>query len=221
MPLDTDALLQARRTLAARDGALAHVDARLPPFAWRLRAGGFAGLMRLVTEQQLSTASAAAIWARVEAGLGQVTPQAVLAREAAELKAFGLSSPKVRYALAAAEAHAAGRIDFEALATLDDEAAVAALTAIKGVGRWTAELYLLFCEGRLDLFPAGDLALQEGLRLAEGETYRLNERALCARAETWRPYRGVAAHMIWGYYALAQRERAAARAPARRPPKEE
>ncbi len=198
--MDSDAIIQARAALAASDPALAHIDAELPPFVWRLRDSGFPGLMRLLTEQQLSTASAAAIWRRLEAGLGQVTPGAVLAHEAAALKGFGLSAPKARYALAIAQAHAEGSIDFDALIGLGDEAAIAKLVAIKGVGRWTAELYLLFCEGRLDLFPAGDLALQEGLRLAEGGERRLTEKALYGRAEAWRPYRGVAAHMIWGYY---------------------
>ena len=201
MSLDADAILQARRALAARDPALARIDALLPAFAWRLRTPGFAGLLRRVTEQPLSTATAGALWARVETGLGEVTPAAVLARTEAALKAFGLSSPKARYALAIAEANVAGRIDFEALSGMDDEAAICALTSIKGVGRWTAELYLLFCEGRLDLFPAGDLALQEGLRQAQGASARLGEKALSAYAGAWRPYRGVAAHMIWGYYA--------------------
>jgi DNA-3-methyladenine glycosylase II len=167
-PLHTpESLAAARGHLAAADPALARIDALLPPFAWRTRPGGFAGLVRFITEQQVSVASAAAIWARLEAGLGEVTPKAVLAHDEAGLKAFGLSSPKARYAHAIADAHASGAADFDRLAELDDEAAISALTALKGVGRWTAEVYLMMCEARLDVFPAGDLALQEGLRMAD------------------------------------------------------
>ncbi|HTK34627.1 MAG TPA: DNA-3-methyladenine glycosylase 2 family protein [Caulobacteraceae bacterium] len=200
-----DKLLSARAALAAVDPALAAADAAAPPFAWRAQAKGYAGLSRMILSQQLSTASANAIWGRFEAGLGQVTPQAVLAADEAVLRSFGLSSQKVRYVRAIAEAHLSGAPDFDTLPDLADEAAIAALTAIKGVGRWTAELYLLFAEVRLDAFPAGDLALQEGLRLAEGAPKRLNEKQLYARAEVWRPYRGVAAHLLWAYYSQAKR----------------
>ncbi len=179
---------------------LARAHALIAPFDWRAREAGFAGLVQLITEQQVSVASAAAIWARVVSGLGQVTAEAVLARDEAALKAFGLSTPKARYARAIAEAHAGRTVDLEALSALDDEAAIAALVSLKGVGRWTAEVYLLFCEGRLDAFPAGDLALQEAVRVLEGADARLSEKALYARAEMWKPYRGVATHMLWDYY---------------------
>jgi len=208
------ALAAARSALAAADPALARVDAVIPPFAWRAREGGFAGLIRLIVEQQVSTASAAAIWARVEAGLGGtqgvVTPEAVLAHDVAALKGFGLSAPKARYAHAIAEAHRDGRIDLEALWALEDEAAIEALRRLKGVGRWTAEIYLMFCAGRMDVFPAGDLALQEGLRMADDAAERPTEKALAARSEIWRPYRAVAAHLIWAYYAHILRARRAA-----------
>ena len=195
----------ARRFLAVADPALARVDAAVPEFAWRMRLGGFAGLLQMIVEQQVSTAAAAAIWRRFEAGLGEVTPHTVSAHDEEKLRSFGLSLQKARYARAMAEAQLAGAPDFEALADLSDEDAVGALMALKGVGRWTAELYLLFCEGRLDVFPAGDLALQEALRLADGAPARLNEKALYERAEAWRPYRGVAAHMLWSYYSAAKR----------------
>ena len=121
------------------------------------------------------------------------------------LKAFGLSRPKARYTLAIAEAARDGAIDFDGLLALDDEAALASLTGLIGVGRWTAEVYLTFCDGRLDFFPAGDLALQEGLRMAERAETRLNEKQLYARAEAWRPHRGVAAHLLWAYYGGVKR----------------
>jgi DNA-3-methyladenine glycosylase II len=158
----------------------------------------------MILAQQVSTASANVIWRRFQAGLGEVTPEAVNAADEAHLRSFGLSSQKARSVRAMAAAHLSGATNFAGLPAADEEA-IAALTAIKGIGRWTAELYLLFCEGRLDAFPAGDLALQGGLRLAEGGATRLNEKDLYRRAEAWRPYRGVAAHLLWAYYGMAKR----------------
>ena len=190
MPCPTAPEIEAARTwLSERDPILAHAHARVPRFDWRERPGGFAGIVQLITEQQVSTASAAAIWARLVAGLGEVTAERVLAYDEVGLKAFGLSAPKARYALGIAAAHAGRTVDLEALAALDDEAAIAALISLKGVGRWTAEVYLLFCEGRLD-----------AVRLLEGADTRPSEKALYARAEMWRPYRGVATHLLWDYY---------------------
>lgn len=194
-------LIRARAVLAARDPALAAADAAIPCFEWRIRPTGFAGLAKMVIEQQVSVAAAKAIWGRLVSGLPAVSPEHVLATEETALRAFGLSGQKARYVRAIAEAG----FDFDALPRLPDEEAVAALTALKGVGRWTAETYLMFCEGRLDVFPAGDVALQEALRFAEGAAARLTERALYARAEAWRPYRGVAAHLLWAYYGAMRR----------------
>jgi len=171
----------------------------LPPFAWRVRPGGFPGLARMVVDQQVSLASAAAIWARVQAGLGEVTAERVLAHEAG-VAGLGLSRPKIRCLIALAEAERDGRIDFGALGGLDDEAAIAALTSLPGIGRWTAETYLMFCEGRLDVFPAGDIALQEAMRVADRAEARPDQKAAYARAELWRPYRAVAAHLLWACY---------------------
>jgi len=171
----------------------------LPPVAWRVRPGGFAGLARMIVDQQVSTASAAAIWARVQAGLGEVTASSVLAHEAG-LAGLGLSGPKIRYLKALAEAERDGRIDFGALGALDDSAAISALTGLTGVGRWSAEVYLMFCEARLDVFPAGDIALQEAIRWIDHAETRPVEAAACARAELWRPFRSVAAHLLWAGY---------------------
>ncbi len=195
----------ARAMIVARDPVLAVADAALPPLEWRQRPPGFAGLVQLVVEQQVSVASAAAIWKRVEAGLGAVEPRAVLAHDIDALRQFGLSGPKAKYARAIAQAHLAHEPDLDDLTKLDDAAAIAALVTIKGVGRWTAETYLMFCEGRTDMFPAADIALQEALRVAEGAKARLSEKAFYIRAETWRPYRGVAAHLLWDYYAALKR----------------
>ena len=201
MNIDSAEEIDAARTaLAVLDPALAVAHAATPIWTWRLRPGGFAGLVKMVVEQQVSVAAANAIWTRFETGLGAVTPEAVLARDIDGLKLYGLSAPKARYAQAIAHAHIGGHVDFDRLCDLDDAAATAALVAIKGVGRWTAETYLMFSDGRFDMFPAGDVALQEALRVADGASVRLSEKALYARAEGWRPYRGVAAHLLWAYY---------------------
>jgi len=186
-----------RLELAALDPALAIAHAAAPVFPWRSKPGGYPGLVRMILEQQVSIASATAVWTRLEAGLGRVGPEEVLAVSPETLRGFGLSGQKVRYVRALAEAG----IDFAALGELDDATATARLTAVTGIGRWTAEVYLMICEGRTDFFPAGDVALQEALRAAEGWTERPKEKALYRRAEAWRPHRGVAAHLLWAYYA--------------------
>jgi DNA-3-methyladenine glycosylase II len=203
--LDAAEIKAARATLAGLDPALARANAATPDFPWRTRDGGYAGLLRILVNQQVSNASAAAIWDRLEAGLGQVTAETVLRFDIDSLKRFGLSRPKARYALAIAEAERNGAIDFARLGELDDGAALSALCSLIGVGRWTAEVYLSVCEGRLDFFPAGDVALQEALRLADRSERRLTEKQLYQRAERWRPHRGVAAHLLWAYYGGVKR----------------
>ena len=159
----------------------------------------------MIVEQQVSVAAGAAIWGRLEAGLGGVTAEALLTRPLEDLLPYGLSRPKARYVRGLAEAQADGRLDFAALRGLDDAGAVAALTALTGVGRWTAETYLMFCEGRLDVFPGGDVALQEAMRWADRAEVRPDEKAAYLRAERWRPYRGVAAHLLWACYGAVKR----------------
>lgn len=196
----------ARDSLAAADPALARAHAQTPVFEWRLCPGGYEGLFRMIVEQQVSVAAAASIWARTVEGLGgEVTAQAVLAHDVETLRTFGLSGQKARYGREIALAQVEGRIDLEHMQTLSDEAAIAALTAIKGVGKWTAETYLMFCEGRLDVFPGGDVALQEAMRWADRADLRPREKQAYARAEIWRPWRGVAAHLLWGWYGGVRR----------------
>jgi len=205
----------AREALAELDPALARAHAQTPVFEWRLRPGGYEGLFRMIVEQQVSVAAAASIWARVVAGLdGQVTPQAVLVLDVETLRTFGLSSQKAKYGHEIARAHVDGLIDFDHLERLSDEDAVARLVAIKGVGRWTAETFLMFCEGRLDVFPGGDVALQEAMRWADGATLRPREKEAYVRAERWRPHRGVAAHLLWGWYGAAKRGEITVEAPS-------
>jgi DNA-3-methyladenine glycosylase II len=198
-------LTDARAHLAAVDPRIGVLDAATPDFEWRLRAPGFYGLAKMIVEQQVSVAAAATIWARLESGLGEVAPQTVLTRTEDELRLYGLSRGKARYVRGLAEAMEEGRLDFDALRTMDDESAIKALVALKGIGLWTAETYLMFCEGRLDVFPGGDVALQEAMRWADRLETRPTEKEAYARAEIWRPHRGVAAHLLWRCYGLVKR----------------
>jgi DNA-3-methyladenine glycosylase II len=199
--IPTDAELYAARAKLSRlDPLMARADAEVRPSTWVVRERGFRGLVRQIVGQQVSVAAADAIRRKMVDGLGTLSPQTVLAADDTQLRGFGLSIQKIRYIRAIAEA--AGL--FERLDSLSDEEAVATLVAIKGVGRWTAETYLMFSEGRLDFFPAGDIALQEGFRLLEGSDVRPTEKALYARAEIWKPYRGIAALLLWGYYMQAR-----------------
>ena len=197
---DDEALRDARRVLAAADPALAWLDALTAAFAWRTRPGGFAGLVRMILGQQVSVVSADATWARLEAACGEVTPAALSGLTDADLRGCGLSGQKARYARAMADAERSGRIDFAGLDALDDDAALEALTALLGVGRWTAEIYLMMAQGRLDAFPAGDIAVQEAIRWLDRLAERPSADAAYARAERWRPHRAVAAHMLWEWY---------------------
>ncbi|MDP3803105.1 DNA-3-methyladenine glycosylase [Brevundimonas sp.] len=205
-PYWLDDIEAARRAVVGIDPALARAHAQTPAFEWRRRVGGFEGLFHMIVDQQVSLASAAAIWARVETGLGgEVTPERMLATPIETLRTFGLSIQKATYGHEIARAHVDGRIDFDHLERLSDEEAAARLTAIKGVGKWTAETFLMFCEGRRDVFPGGDIALQEAMRWADGATLRPTEKQAYVRAEIWRPHRSVAAHLLWGWYGAVKR----------------
>lgn len=205
-PYWLDDIEAARRAVVATDPRLARPHAQTPAFEWRRRVGRFEGLFHMIVDQQVSLASAAAIWARVETGLGgEMTPDRVLATDIETLRSFGLSIQKATYGHEIARAHVEGRIDFDHLESLSDGEAVARLTAIRGVGKWTAETFLMFCEGRRDVFPAGDVALQEAIRWADGADLRPREKEVHARAEIWRPHRSVAAHLLWGWYGAVRR----------------
>lgn len=205
-PYWLDDITAARLAVIELDPRLARAHAQTPAFEWRRRVGGFEGLFHMIVDQQVSIAAAAAIWARVEAGLGgEVTPERVLATDIETLRTFGLSGQKARYGHEIARAQVEGRIDFDHLERLSDEEAIARLVAIKGVGKWTAETFLMFCEGRRDVFPAGDIALQEAMRWADGGEARPKEKDAYLRAEAWRPHRSVAAHLLWGWYGAVRR----------------
>lgn len=209
-----DDIAAARRALVAADPALVRVDAQTPPLEWRLRVGGFEGLFRMIVEQQVSVASAASVWARLREGMGGITPELLLAHDLDQLRGMGLSRQKATYGQGIARAQIAGEIDLEHLANLDDDAAIASLTALKGVGLWTAEAYLMMCEGRLDVFPGGDVALQEAIRWADGAEERPDQKGAYARAEVWRPYRAVATHLLWAWYTGVKRGEIVLDAPA-------
>lgn len=206
LPMNPARITAAREALVALDPALGRAHAQTPLLEWRVRTGGYEGLFRMIVDQQVSVAAAAAIWKRVVEGLeGEITPRAVLACDLERLRTFGLSGQKARYGHEIALAHVEGRIDFDHLEGLPDEEAIARLVAIKGVGRWTAETFLMFCEGRQDIFPGGDIALQEAIRWADGATLRPTQKQAWARAEIWSPHRSVAAHLLWGWYGAVKR----------------
>ncbi|MGA7488968.1 MAG: DNA-3-methyladenine glycosylase 2 family protein, partial [Xanthobacteraceae bacterium] len=186
-----------------------------PPL--RRRADGFAGLASIVVSQQLSTASAKAIWARLTAAFDPFDHAAVLRARSTKLARAGLSAPKIRTLKAIAKAIERGDLDLRALVDRPADEAHAALTAVHGIGPWTADIYLLFCLGHADAWPAGDLALQEATRLVLALKTRPTVKEMGPLAESWRPWRGAAACMLWTYYRAAkQRDGAPIAAEARR-----
>lgn len=199
--IETDAdVAEGAAWLAAREPKFAWALEQTGPLPLRRRSGGFPALLQAICGQQLSVASAAAVWAKLDAaGLTDEAP----VRDAAfdDLRGCGLSRPKIRYA----QALAAADIDYTALATMPEDEAVATLTAVKGIGVWTAEIYLKFAVGRADVIAAGDLALQEAARVLFELPERPTDKALRALAEPWSPWRSVAARILWAYYRVAKR----------------
>ena len=173
-----------------------------PPL--RRRPDGFAGLASIVVSQQLSTASAKAIWGRLTEAFDPLDHAAVLRARSAKLARAGLSAPKIRTLKAIAKAIARDELDLGALVDMPADAAHAALTSVHGIGPWTADIYLLFCLGHADTWPAGDLALQEAARLLLALKARPTSKEMGPLAECWRPWRGAAACMLWTYYRTAK-----------------
>jgi DNA-3-methyladenine glycosylase II len=200
MDFKIEDIAAARLSLSRMDDVLSKAHDVAPVFKWRKKPKGFKGLAFLIIEQQVSTASANAIIKTFTTGLGSVTPANTLAAGESRLKTFGLSGQKAGYIHLLARACADGELNFAKLRKLPDDDAIAELVRLKGIGRWTAEAYLMFSEGRTDLFPAGDLALQEGYRLAAHRKTRPTEKELYKIAEKWRPNRGIAALLLWAYY---------------------
>lgn len=181
--------------LAKADPAFGRALAVCGPVPLRRQDDGFGALLSVIVGQQVSVASADAVWARMQAaGLTEAAPMAVASDEA--LRAVGLSRQKARYGRALAQAN----IDFIGLRDAPDAEVVATLIALPGIGRWTAEIYAMFTLGRADVFAPGDLALQEAARMLFALDARPNERVLRAMAEGWSPWRSVAARILWAYY---------------------
>ncbi|WP_018302030.1 DNA-3-methyladenine glycosylase family protein [Wenxinia marina] len=185
--------------LAVAEPRFAPALAAVGPLPLRRTSDGFDRLFNAIIGQQVSVASQRAIWARIEAA-GLTDPQAVLAADDETLRAVGLSRPKMRYARALAGAG----IDYAALRETPTDEVIATLTAIPGIGVWTAEIYAMFALGRADVFAPGDLALQEGARLLFDLPERPTERALREMAGAWSPWRSVAARALWAYYRHAK-----------------
>jgi DNA-3-methyladenine glycosylase II len=208
--IHTDADLAAgMAALVAQDPRLAAVLEKAGMPALRRRDAGFEGLCRIVCGQQLSTASAAAIWGRVAAAFDPFHHEALRRSRSDRLARLGLSRPKIKTLKAVSVAIANGDVDLNAIGRMEADEAHAALTALHGIGPWTADIYLLFCLGNADAWPAGDLALQEAARIAFNLRQRPDAKKMVKLAEPWRPWRGVAAHLFWAYYHAVKRREGA------------
>ena len=217
--LHSDADLQAGLTrLILADPRLKPVADKAGAFSLRRREAGYAGLCAIVCGQQLSTAAAATIRARLFAAFMPFGHESVRKARTDKLKQLGLSAAKIKSIKEIGKAVAKGRIDLTAVGNMDADVAHAALTALHGVGPWTADIYLLFCLGHADAFPAGDLAVQESARIAFGLRKRPDAKALSKMAEAWRPWRGVAAHLLWAYYHVVKRREGISLQPAAKKP---
>lgn len=187
--------------LVLLDARLEHVVAKAGPVPLRRTEPGYRGIASIIVSQMVSKASAAAIWNRMEEMLGEVTADAVLSLGDDDCRKLGLSRAKAETLRRVAAATVAGEIDLEAICDVEAPAAIHELTAIKGVGRWTAEVYLLFCAGHPDVFPAGDVALQNAVGHALGLELRPTASEIDSLATCWSPWRSVAARLFWAYYA--------------------
>jgi DNA-3-methyladenine glycosylase II len=205
-------LLDDQADLDAALAALTKTDPRLQALVehagrpnLRRRPAGFPGLCAIVCAQQLSTASAGAIWGRLAAAFDPFHHDALRRARPSRLARLGLSQSKIKTMKTLAATVAKGEIDLDAIAAMPADAAHAALTSLHGIGPWTADIYLLFCLGHADAWPAGDLALQEAARLALALGSRPDARTMIELADSWRPWRGVAAHLLWTYYRAVKR----------------
>jgi DNA-3-methyladenine glycosylase II len=203
-PLDAPRLRVAVDALADIDADVAAAVHRIGYPEPRIREPGFATLLRIVVAQQISTKAAAAIWARLElAAADGVTATSLLALSDADFRAVGFSLRKAEYARDLARAVAEGRLDLDQLAICEEAELVARIAALRGFGRWSAEIYGLFALGRVDMFPADDLALQVAAMRLKRLPARPSGKALRELAEPWRPLRGAAAVFLWHYYGAA------------------
>jgi DNA-3-methyladenine glycosylase II len=205
--LQTVSEAKAKRDLKRGIDALAaadpHVAEWLPRIGYpspRARPLGFVGFARAIVAQQVSVAAANGIWTKLETGLGEVAPERVLDASDEGLRAMGLSRQKAAYVRGLAQAVVTGDLNFDALHEAEDEDAIAAITKLKGLGRWSAEIYLLFALRRPDVWPGNDLALQEAMRILKGLRKRPDEKRLRKLGEKWRPHRSAGALFLWHVY---------------------
>ncbi|MEP6784871.1 MAG: DNA-3-methyladenine glycosylase 2 family protein [Sphingomonadales bacterium] len=202
MGLTVEQLREHLDALAARDPQFAAALELAGYPEPRGRGRGYVTLLRTIVGQQISFKAADAVWAKVAAVVGDIeNPAAMVGQSDELLRSAGLSRQKIGYARSLAELCASGTLDFNALPQ-DDEEAIALLMQVKGIGRWSAEVYLLFAEGRPDIWPAGDLAVQESVRRIMGHDERPAEKATRELGENWRPYRGAAAIFAWHHYKI-------------------
>ncbi|HWK42215.1 MAG TPA: DNA-3-methyladenine glycosylase 2 family protein [Croceibacterium sp.] len=200
MALTAEQLAEGLNALAAREPAVATALSRAGYPEPRIRERGYRTLLRTIVGQQVSVAAAASVWNKMEALLGEeLLPETLLAADFDALRACGLSRQKQGYARSLCELVAGGELDLTSMPE-DDEEAIAQLVRIKGIGRWSAEIYLLFAEGRADIWPAGDLAVQAGIARILNLPERPSEKATRELAESWRPHRGAMALFTWHCY---------------------
>ncbi|TCL72639.1 DNA-3-methyladenine glycosylase [Rhizobium sp. BK251] len=191
--------------LVGLDPRLRQIVSEAGPVPLRLAEPGFAGLAHIVVSQMVSRASAGAIWGRMQGQGEALTAEAYAALHSEAWREFGLSRGKADTLSRVALAVASGSLDLQSLLLKPPEEARAALTAIKGIGPWTAEVYLMFCGGHADIFPAGDVALQNAVGAGLGLEARPEPKVLSVLAEGWSPWRSVAARLFWAYYAAKLR----------------
>lgn len=201
----TDDIAEGLLALGRSDVRLARVIELAGPVPLRRKPPGYAALAEIILSQMVSKASASALWRKLEASAGEISPEAILALSPEDLREAGLSRAKAETLCRVGSAVLGGELDLEHLCNLEARAAIRAMTAIKGVGPWTAEVYLLFCAGHPDVFPAGDVALQSAAGHALDMEARPSQRDLAVLSEGWSPWRGVAARLFWAYYAAVMR----------------
>jgi len=197
-PLDLEADLRA---LAAADADIGAALARIGAPEGRRRPPGFEALLRIIVGQQVSTSAARSMWEKLDRACGPIDPVKIAGMDLGTLQAVGLSRQKAGYALQLARDVAERRVDLAAVERLPDEEAIAELVKAKGIGVWSAEIYLLFTLGRGDVFPAGDLALQVGFQRLKRLKRRPEPERLRKLVEPWRPWRGAGAIFLWHFYA--------------------
>ncbi|MAK61492.1 MAG: DNA-3-methyladenine glycosylase [Ponticaulis sp.] len=200
LELTPETLKRACEDLSARDPALAQAYSTIGVPAWRSVPLTYQSLARIIVYQQISTRAAASIWERLlNWSSHDLLASAVMNATETDLRGCGLSGPKVRHLKSIAEAVESGTLPLKALTDMEDENARNRLLSVKGIGPWTADVFLMGALHRMDVFPVADVGLMEALRLLKDADTRLSAKEFAAQSEAWRPWRGMAAHLLWGY----------------------